>query len=149
MRLIVGLGNPSRRDDGFGPRLVHALEEGTALPSDVRTTALVDPLDLLEQWRACDAVVIVDAVSSGAPPGTLHHILWDEPGVVCPRAVVSSHGMGAPEVAALARALGELPPRLELIGVEGADFGDGEGLTPPVEAALGPATRAVRNALGL
>ncbi len=50
----------------------------------------------------------------------------------------STHALGLGEAIELARALGRLPGRLLVYGVEGADFGTGEGLSPAVTAALGP-----------
>jgi hydrogenase maturation protease len=46
-------------------------------------------------------------------------------------------------LATLAALGGHLPPRTLLVGCQVAETGDGMGLTPPVEAAVDQAVRAV------
>jgi hydrogenase maturation protease len=79
----------------------------------------------------------VDAVLSGAPPGTLHLVPLPSRDVV-PRALaaVSSHGWGLDEALRLALALGRRVPRLLLLGVELESVAQGTGRTGPVDAAL-------------
>jgi hydrogenase maturation protease len=44
--------------------------------------------------------------------------------------------MGPGDAIALGRALGRLPERLVIYGIEGEAFGEGETITPPVVAAI-------------
>jgi hydrogenase maturation protease len=55
----------------------------------------------------------------------------------------STHAIGIADTIELARALGRLPSRVLVYGVEGADFGTGHGLTPAVEAAVGRVVAAI------
>jgi hypothetical protein len=57
-------------------------------------------------------------------------------------APTSSHGLGVGQAVELARALDRLPRKLVVVGVEGADFGQGTDLTGAV-AAIEPAARLV------
>jgi hydrogenase maturation protease len=133
--VLAGLGNAYRRDDGAG--LVVAAVAARRLRGVGYLGPIRDPFDLCGRWDRAGAAVIVDAVRSGAVPGTVHVVdLEDED----PRRVVagatSTHGFGLPDVLRLGRALGRAPGRVVLIGMEGEDFGPGRGLTPHVESAV-------------
>lgn len=131
--MILGLGNPLRRDDGAGHAVVEHLRV-TGL--DVQAVPR-DPTALMDAWQGADEVWVVDAVVSGAPPGTLHR--FDASRGPLPavwRGSLSTHGLGLHEALELARATGDLPPRLEVIGIEAGDLGDGAGLSPAVAAAV-------------
>ena len=139
--VVVGVGNPWRRDDGAGPAVAAAVRE--------RTGAGVDVLELdgetariIDAWDGADLAVVIDAVRTGADPGTVHRLDADDtgPGAVPP---ASSHGLGVQHAVALGGALGRLPRRLVLVGVEGAEFGHGSGPTAAVAAAVEPAARLV------
>jgi hydrogenase maturation protease len=144
---VVALGDRQRRDDGLGPRVASALA-AEVLPAGVELVVLRDPTALFDVWRAAAAVVVVDAVRSGAPPGHLHVVEGPEAVGRLATPALSSHGVGLAEVVALAGTLGERPARLVVVGVEGADFALGEGLSAAVEAAVEDACRAVRGLVG-
>jgi hydrogenase maturation protease len=79
---------------------------------------------------------VIDAVRSGAPAGTIHRLdVGSEPAPAAPR-LGSTHAVGLAEAVELGRALGRLPARLELYGIEGARFDAGAELTPAVERAV-------------
>lgn len=135
---IIGVGNPYRRDDGAGKAVVERLRSLVGERAGLRLLDLDgEPVRLLQAWEGADDVVIVDAVRSGAPPGTRHEAATDtlaehpSPGVE----LGGGHLLGISEAVALARALDALPPRLRVIGVEGASFDHGEGLSPEVDRA--------------
>ncbi len=132
--LIVGVGNPMRGDDGVGPAVVDRL--APHLGPDVRCAVVdADPLPLMDLWAGADRVIVVDAVRSGRPPGTVHHLV--DP-TRLPRGVrsASSHLVGLGELLGLADALGTLPHRLEFFGVEVARLDLGSGLGDEVAAAV-------------
>jgi hydrogenase maturation protease len=90
-------------------------------------------------------VVLIDAVRSGAPPGTVHRIDLKEtrPGFL--KSYGSTHGLGIAEAVELARSLNRLPETLILYGIEGENFEMGGGLTGAVDGAL---DRIVSDILG-
>ena len=139
MRLcVVGIGNRWASDDGVGPEVVRRLQD--EVPPDRPVTFATLPqadLALLELMDRCDRLILVDAVVSGAPPGTVHRERW-RPGLLEGRGVerASSHGLGLREVLALAASLGRLPAQVGLWGVEIVSTAPGEGLSPAVAAAL-------------
>ena len=131
--LVLGVGNAWRSDDAAGIEVVRRLR---AVPALRARDYEGDPAGLIEAWDGEPVVVLVDAVSSGARAGTVHRLdplLEPLPAELFPG---STHHLGLPEAVELARALDRLPGRLELLGIEGADFGAGEGLTPAVERAV-------------
>jgi hydrogenase maturation protease len=84
-----------------------------------------------------ELILFVDAVSSSAPPGTLHLVPLPWPDLE-PRALgaLSTHGWGLTETIELARTLGRQIPRLVLLGVEIAQVAQGARRSPEVEAAI-------------
>jgi hydrogenase maturation protease len=134
-RLVVGLGNPDRGDDGAG-RVVARRLLGR-LPADV---AVIEhdgeATGLLAQIEGADAVYLVDACASGLPAGGVRRL--DASAAPLPEFLsdISTHGLGLAAAVELARALGVLPRRCVVYVIEGASFAAGAGLSPAVAAAV-------------
>jgi hydrogenase maturation protease len=140
--LVVCVGNRDRGDDAVGPLVADLLRATPIAGVDVRELA-GDSTALLQAWVGADDVIVVDAVLSGAPPGTVHVIdgLRESPP---PSPAHSTHGFGVAEAIALGRALDELPTALTVFGVEGADFTPGAALSPPVARAAAEVAARIR-----
>jgi hydrogenase maturation protease len=133
---VIGLGNEWRHDDGVGLEVARRLG-GRGLDGE--------PIGLVEALAGDDGVVIVDAVSSGAPPGTLHR--FDAAGEPLPARLFgtsSTHALGLAEALELARSLGRLPDRVLVYGIEAGDCSFGKGLTPRVAHAVNRVVEEVR-----
>ena len=78
---------------------------------------------------------MVDAVSSGAEPGTIHRLDALTERLPAELSRGSTHAFGLAEAVELARALERLPGRLLVFGIEGKRFDAGAGLSPEVEQA--------------
>ncbi len=145
--VVIGVGNEYRADDGAGLAalgLLPDLPDGVALVlSDGEATSL------LEAWTGVATAIVIDVVAGGpAPPGTLHRLDVmadpDAPGAtVLAGSSTSSHDLGVGSAVALARALGRMPDRLIVHGIQGADFGQAATLSPPVAARIGDLAAAV------
>ncbi len=143
MLLILGIGNSWASDDGVGPEVVRRAqarlqEEGRDQMPAVEFKTMTQPdLGLLDLLPRCETLIVVDAVVSGAPAGTLHRELW-RPGVLDTRGVerASSHGFGVREMLDMAVALNKLPQRVELWGIEIASTEAGKGLSKSVTESL-------------
>lgn len=137
--LVLGIGNRFRSDDGVGPAVADRLR-ALGIPAGERSG---EGAELIEAWQGHDAVIVVDACQSGAPPGTVLRI--DAAAEPLPTGLFrySSHLFGLAEAVETARALGRLPGRLVVYGVEGAAFGFGDALTPAVAAAVDEVVRRV------
>jgi len=140
---VVGVGNPFRGDDAAGLAVARRLaaEGYDAIERDGEPAALVDALG------GEQALVVVDAVRSGAPPGTL--VRWDASAQAVPLPPFrgSTHALGLAEAIELARTLRRLAPRVVVYGIEGEDFGAGERLTPAALRGVEEAVEAVRGEL--
>ena len=141
--VVIGIGNPMRRDDGVGPEVVERLRSD----DPVAETLVLDgePARLVEAWTGRHRAVVVDAVRTGEPAGTIHEIrvTGDETFPRWDRAA-GTHGAGVAAAVALGRALDRLPTELVVLGVEPADLSDGPGLSPPVAAVVDAVADLVR-----
>ncbi|MDE3212602.1 MAG: hydrogenase maturation protease [Bacteroidota bacterium] len=125
--LLVGLGNEFRRDDGLGPFVVrHSIFQSFENLFILENEG--DCTQIFETERICRQILIVDAVRSGRRPGTVFHL--EIPGNLDYPEVFSysTHGIGLLECIAIAKVTGAFPDRLVFLGVEGKDFGYGQGL---------------------
>ena len=113
---ILCIGSPAEPDN-LGFLAAHALM-GQFDPEQVEVLALDRPGPrLIEHMRGADTVILVDAVKSGAAPGTLHRLEGHAlDGLVAHQ--TSSHGFGLAETLALADRMGELPTHLKFLGLE-------------------------------
>jgi hydrogenase maturation protease len=133
--VVIGIGNPMRGDDAAGVAVAERLRPRVPVGVEVISCS-EEPSRLMEAWEGADSVVLVDTVSSGAPPGTLHRFDADEEPVPARAFRSSTHAIGIAETIELARALGRLPRRVRIYGVEAGGFATGASLTPAVEAAV-------------
>lgn len=125
--MIIGVGNPDAGDDAAGPMVARRLG-GRETGGDVT--------ELLELWSSADEVILVDAVRSGSPAGTIHR--FDAGAGPLPERSFrgSTHALGVGDAIELARALGRLPRKLVVYGIEGRTFAPGEPMSPEVAAAV-------------
>lgn len=150
--LVVGLGSVDRGDDAVGPAVAADVGEavaGRGMPG-VRVIDHEDPTALIELMDGHDFVVVVDAVRSGAVPGTLT-VRPVGPGqeplpARADAGPAGTHGLGLAGTIELARALDRLPPQVVVLGVEAVHFEHGAPLSAPVLDAV---PRAVEAVLGL
>jgi hydrogenase maturation protease len=144
-RVVIGVGNEYRRDDGFGPLVVAGL---IARRSGDHRLAGVDlrvsdgePTRLIDLWAGAAVAVIVDAVlDEDHHAGHRHELVLNALDELDDDPPAGSHSIGLGSTVALARLLERLPRRLVVLAVSGTDFGFGQGLTPPVAAAVPPVT---------
>lgn len=143
--LVVGIGNRSRGDDGAGPE-VAARVAALGIPG-VQVIVENEPLALVEHLGAHDDVIVVDAVKPGGDAGRVH--IWLVGPDPLPRHAhaIGSHGLGVSDAVELARALGRLPRRLTLIGIEAETLCAGAPLSMQVANGLDDAVRAVTDTL--
>jgi hydrogenase maturation protease len=144
--LILGLGNPIVSDDAVGLRVAEALRARLAGRADVEVSEdYRGGLRLMERMAGYDRAIIIDAIQTGAPAGTVRRLAA---GDVPTQRSASSHDVNLPTALELGRRAGlPLPADADvvLIAVEAADIINfGETLTPAVEAAV---PRAVEEAL--
>ena len=136
--LIIGCGNRQRSDDGAGILVAERLRD-FGIQAETRSG---EAADLIEAWRGADDVIVVDAVVTGAPVGTVQ--AWDarQP-LASVRATASTHGLGVAEAIELAQVLQCLPARLQVYGIEGRRFEPGSEISPEVQRAIEEVARRI------
>lgn len=136
MLAVIGIGNQMRRDDAAGLEVARRLRL-TKPPGVEVMEQEGEPAGLIDAWAGADEALVIDGVSSGAEPGTLHRFEASEEPLPTELFRPSTHALGVADAVELARELGRLPRRrLVVYGIEGEDFEVGEGLTPPVQGAV-------------
>lgn len=115
--LVLGIGSESRGHDAVGLLAARDLD-AMHLPGVRVVESRGDGARLMRLWKGCPAVLLVDAVHSGAPPGTLHRLDASHTAVPPKFLCASSHQFGVEEAIETSRTLGELPERVILFGVE-------------------------------
>jgi hydrogenase maturation protease len=133
--LVIGVGNNMRGDDGVG-RLVARLVRERGVLADVIESA-GEGTALMESWSGRDVVLIVDALRSGAVPGTVRRIDAGSESIPAFVSTRSSHAFGVREGIELSRSLGTLPSRLTLFLIEGQSFETGAEMSAPVRRSAG------------
>jgi len=134
--VVIGIGNSWQGDDGAGIAVAQRVRERA--PAAVEIVELEgEPVSLVDAWDPGSEVFLVDAVSSGAPPGTVHRVeATDSPLPSELSTTASTHTFGVGEAVELARALGRLPRRLIVFGIEAGSLSAGRDLSPEVASAV-------------
>lgn len=140
MTLIIGCGHPDCGDDAAGLLVARRLRE-LGLPA---VEASGEATGLMSCWEGETDVILVDATLSGAPAGTIQVWEAEQAPLVRERFRCSTHGLGVVEAIELSRALGRLPPRLRIYGIEGRRFEPGAGPSPEVVQAVEQVARRIR-----
>jgi hydrogenase maturation protease len=153
--LVAGVGNIFLSDDGFGPAVAQELGPAAALGTDVVVTDFgIRGVHLAyELLNGYDALVLIDAVSRGDPPGTVSVIDASAagPDLVAGDGVLmamDAHGMHPGAVLGMVEDLGGRVDQVLVVGCEAGSVEEGIGLSGPVAAAVPAAVAAVKELIG-
>ena len=131
---VIGIGNKYRNDDGIGLMVARKLKE-LGLPS-VTTSELPDALNgLPDALMESSSAIIVDAVASGALPGTIIRIDAHRHRFPSHLFRNSTHSFSVTDAVELVRVLGKLPRHCLVLGIEGGNFDAGTTISAAVESA--------------
>jgi hydrogenase maturation protease len=141
--LVLGIGNLLLMDEGTGVRAVHELERKYRYPKAVEVLdGGTSGIELLGYIRNKDHLILIDAVKSGHPPGTVVRVEGEDvPATFLTR--ISPHQLGISDVLAAAKLTGELPAQMVLFGIEPKIMDTGLSLSKEVEDNLGKLVEAV------
>lgn len=136
--LIIGLGNPLVTDDSVGLRVIAELEK--CLP-DRPNVELGDDywggLRLMERLIGYDQAIVIDAICTGAAPGTIFHL---SPDMMPTQRSASAHDVNLPTALDFGRRAGVHLPAdedIRLLGIEAQDvINFSDHCTRPVAAAI-------------
>ncbi|MEM9659990.1 MAG: hydrogenase maturation protease [Planctomycetota bacterium] len=138
-KLLVGLGSP-HGDDQIGWSLVKALQFHRE--AGVAAVMISQPSELLDHLHGCEALVVVDACSSGHSPGTIERLEWPDERIACCDAH-STHGFSIAAALSVADRLQRLPRRVVLYVVEAGACNVGQGLGTALVSVLPELERRV------
>ncbi len=155
--LAAGIGNIFLGDDGFGVEVANRLA-GVEVPegvlvADYGIRGVHLAYELLDGY---DALVLIDAVPMGEPPGTLAVIEPErEPAGAAgdgeagdePEPAMDAHSMNPTVVLGMLGALGGQVDRVLVVGCQPSVIEEGIGLSAPVAAAVDRAVEVVLEAL--
>lgn len=120
---IIGVGSPFG-DDRMGWSVIEYLRTNNfaaQCPDDrISLQCCANPAnDLLPQLQGAQLAIVIDAMQTGLPANTIQR--FDAADFDQLPSPVSSHGFGLREVLLLATALGDLPAKIVVYGIEMAD----------------------------
>lgn len=128
----------------MGLRVAEALATETPAGVVVRTLR-GDLTSLVDLAEGSSHLVVVDAMRTGAVAGTIRRLdLTAGTPLDTLAGFVSTHAFGLAEAIALADALGRLPSRVTIIGIEASSFAPGVALSAPVASAVAETVDLVR-----
>jgi hydrogenase maturation protease len=132
---VLGLGNPIRRDDGVGIHAIRKLAADSRLPPNIQ---IIDGgtlgLDLLPCLRGVSHLIALDAVDTGASPGTLSRFVDEELlGLPISKSV---HLLGFADLLGALSILEDAPGSVVLLGVQPESTDWGVALSPVVDRVL-------------
>jgi hydrogenase maturation protease len=135
---VVGCGNPLRADDGVGPLLVRRLREARVPPGVRLVDGGTAGADVAAQMRGAKRVIVVDASSTGAAPGTVYRVPGREVEDMPPLSGLHSHSFRWDHALAFARWLlgDEYPSDVTVYLIEAADRTPGGELSALVRHGM-------------
>lgn len=140
-RVVIGIGNTIRSDDGVGVRALEYLRE--SLPPGVEyVEGGVYSLDLLVYLEGKRKAVFIDGIDAGEEPGSVFRFEPDQ--VKQQRGhALSLHDFGLYDLIGAARVLEQCPEQVVVIAVQVKSLKPGETLSHEVERALPEVARLV------
>ena len=94
--LVIGIGSEYRSDDRIGIEIARSLKSKNLQNVEIAVES-GDGAALMERWKKTETVIIIDAVSSGAKPGTVHRIDANEQQIPSAFFHSSTHAFGIAE----------------------------------------------------
>jgi hydrogenase maturation protease len=135
-RLVLGVGNLLLSDEGVGIHAVQALHGSGRLPEDVEVVdGATAGLGLLYYIEGVERLVIVDAMETGAEPGTLRRLTGDQLRTYLSMKV-SPHEITLTDFLATAKLRDLYPREVVVWGVQPGSLEVGVELSPAVAASF-------------
>lgn len=141
--VIAALGNALMGDDGAGAAVLEELDRRGARQRARLCDVGAAGIDLLLELEDAPLLVMLDAMVSQDPPGTLRVFHGQEIFSYAESRPGGSHQPSLTETLRLGQQLGMLPHRIVLVGIAARQFELGAGLSTEVAAAVPEAARLV------
>jgi hydrogenase maturation protease len=134
--LVMGVGSILMTDEGIGIRAVEELQRRYRFPENVEILdGGTSGIELLSYISNKDYLIIIDAIKSGNPPGTVLKVEGEDVPAQF-RTRISPHQLGISDLLAAATLTDEIPKQLVLFGIEPKEIVLGIGLSKEVRSGL-------------
>jgi hydrogenase maturation protease len=134
--LVMGVGSILMTDEGIGIRAVEELLRRYRFPENVEVLdGGTSGIELLSYISGKDYLIIIDAIKSGNPPGTVLKVEGEDVPARF-RTRISPHQLGISDLLAAATLTDEIPKQLVLFGIEPKEIVLGIGLSEEVRSSL-------------
>lgn len=134
--LVLGVGNILLTDEGIGVRVVEALEQRYQIPAEVEVMdGGTAGMELLASIANREHLILIDAVNTGAAPGTLVK-LQDEEVPALFKNKISPHQLGISDLLGVLTVTGEMPEKMTLFGVVPFSLDTSTELSEPMQPLL-------------
>lgn len=134
--LVLGLGNILMQDEGIGVRAIERLRKGYLFPEEVEVLdGGTAGMALYEHVVEREHLIVIDAVKTGQPAGTVVQLQNDEVPAFLQNKV-SPHQLALSDILATLKIAGEQVPQVRVIGVEPLSLEMGLELSETVAAQL-------------
>ena len=133
--LVAGIGSTIRGDDGVGVRAAREFKARSPEGVDVIELGTAG-LSLLDFVEGFDRLVVIDAIVTGAPPGTVTELTGEEVAKAVHLGI--GHEADLPTALSLGQKLSRhMPTDVTVVAVEAGDITTfSEHLTPEVASAI-------------
>ncbi len=130
--LVLGIGNLILQDEGLGIQAIQQLQAQFEIPPEIEILdGGTSGMELLTPISDAEQIIILDAVKTGKPAGTIVRLDNEEIPTFF-RTKVSPHQIGLADVLAAATLTDSMPRNLVLFGVEPLEIDLGMELSVPV-----------------
>ncbi len=133
--VVIGVGNTILSDEGVGVHAARLLESDPRVPDCV---TILDGgtlgLELIPYASHASRLLILDAMNSGNPPGTLARMTGRD--LLATTAGRSVHQLGVADLISALFLVSSGPQEIVVLGVQPANTDWGTSLSPELEAAL-------------
>jgi hydrogenase maturation protease len=146
---IVAVGNPIMGDDGVGATVIETLEESDVGERDDCTLANggTTAFFALEAMSGCDRAIVVDAISTGADPGTVHRYRYVDGAFAGDIPEMTMHDFSFAEALQAGREAYDIPDEVLIFGVEPARIEMSMELSEPIEQTVPTLVDYIRDEL--
>lgn len=134
--VVIGVGNLLLKDEGAGIHVLQALEKKNLPPGVQLFDGGVSGIGLLDFFQGASKALLIDAADMNRKPGTVLRFTPEDLRAQAQEIKFSVHDIGVAEVLELAKALGQSPEEVVIIGIQPKEIDWGTDLTPEVQASI-------------
>jgi hydrogenase maturation protease len=143
---IVAVGNPIMGDDGVGAQVLERLESSPVgdRPDVALANGGTTAFFALEAMSGCDRAIVVDAIATGAEPGTVHTFRYVDGAFADDVPEMTMHDFSFAEALQAGREAYQIPREVLIYGVEPKRIEMSMELSDPIERTIPTLVNVIR-----